>query len=987
MYELEKINLKRCSEYVVHVLRPSYLKGFMTTYLNTVDVEMILSQESVSVTKAAQVFLDQLCLLEEDGWFQAFLDVLQAEDYIGLYDSLTKWDFQALESTRPHRVLLDRIEPSFTKKIKARDLLLHLGDCLHPRECEEIQAAGVTCLFNTTSTPAAGVEVSSAQEQVTEGQKDKKAEKKLREYQRELAEPVFQGQNTLICAPTGCGKTVVALAICEQHLKVKGKAAKIVFMATKVDVYEQQYKLFKEHFQLKDPDVRIEGLCGNQADTLSMTVILENNDIIILTPQILVNALSQGEVSSLSCFSLLILDECHNTTGKHPYNIIMSSYMDAKLRPQEDHQLLPQIVGLTASVGIGSFKNQSDAESNICQLCGSLDTRVISTVQTHKDELSSFVYTPEKEFFLVKRRQTDPFIRIIHDIMGKIEGLAKKVHDIDSLSSIVNRDYGSQKYEQWIVDVQKKCRVLQLKDQHEEKHSLTICQYAGDRIHHTILALCEDTGSDNESQNESEPDDFNPQSPEPPRPVSPDSADSNDISQCLAEGSVQQSCPAPPGPDDISQSRADGPVQPVLKVFPKTQHGSRKRAFIETWYKDFTWLEYSVSRDSKYNDALIINEDARTKDALQFLIEFIEQVKNAGHDDTERQLTAFFDVQKGVLLNLATGGQTENPKLEDLQYILEEQYRQKDETKSVLFVRTRALADALKKWIEETDSLKFLKPGVLIGRGRKSTHLTTGMTQTSKRGVLDSFKSEDNQTKILIATSVADEGIDIPQCNLVLMYEYVGNVVKMVQVRGRGRAQGSMCILISDKKETIDKEKHNMEKEKLVEKAIKNLQAAPADMLQKIDSFQRRDKMYRDIEKHGAERPRVEGNYELLCSKCKIHGCYTEHIRVMQESHHIVVDSSFFSRARTEPHPKPKGSYLVKTKKLFCKQCGLDWGIVASFQTIQDLPVIKIDAFVVKNSVSKQQRYYRKWRDVDFTIKTFDLSEITHSLMPMPEEQ
>ncbi|KAL1007051.1 hypothetical protein UPYG_G00081260 [Umbra pygmaea] len=66
-------------------------------------------------------------------------------------------------------------------------------------------------------------------------------------------------------------------------------------------------------------------------------------------------------------------------------------------------------------------------------------------------------------------------------------------------------------------------------------------------------------------------------------PVSPDSADSNDISQCLAEGSVQQSCPAPPGPDDISQSRADGPVQPVLKVFPKTQHGSRKRAFIETW--------------------------------------------------------------------------------------------------------------------------------------------------------------------------------------------------------------------------------------------------------------------------------------------------------------------------------------------------------------------------------------------------------------------
>lgn len=49
---------------------------------------------------------------------------------------------------------------------------------------------------------------------------------------------------------------------------------------------------------------------------------------------------------------------------------------------------------------------------------------------------------------------------------------------------------------------------------------------------------------------------------------------------------------------DISQSTADGPVQPVLKVFPKTQHGNRKRAFNESWYRDYTWLEYSNSKDT-----------------------------------------------------------------------------------------------------------------------------------------------------------------------------------------------------------------------------------------------------------------------------------------------------------------------------------------------------------------------------------------------------
>uniref|UniRef100_A0A8K9XG39 Activating signal cointegrator 1 complex subunit 3 n=1 Tax=Oncorhynchus mykiss TaxID=8022 RepID=A0A8K9XG39_ONCMY len=895
MYELEKSNLQRCSEYVVHILRPSYVKGFMTTYLRPEVAERILSEESKSVTAAAQVFLDQVCLLDELGWYQALLDALEAEGVCGLCEALKGWDFQTLESTKLHRVLLDRIEPRFTKMIKPRDLLLHLGDCLRKRECEEIQAVKnlkgpiaaaerlTDCLKrsdkqnwfkllksalysceltdalqllepDTGANSGVGEVQKGGEKRLREeeergggggGEKSRGGEKKMREYQRELAEPVFQGKNTVICAPTGCGKTVVALAICEQHLKVKGKGAKVVFMATKVDVFNQQYKLFQEHFQEKDPDIRIDGLCGNQGDQLSMKVVMENNDIIVLTPQILVNAMAQGEVPSLSCFSLLILDECHNTTGKHPYNIIMTSYLDAKLSTEQNGQHLPQIVGLTASVGIGSFKNQSEAENNICQLCASLDSRIISTIHTNTDELQSYVHTPDKEFFLVQKRHTDPFIRIIHDIMAKIEGLAKTVYNIESLSSIENRDYGSQKYEQWIVDVQKKCRVLQLKDQEEESR---VCR----------------------------------------------------------------------------------------ALYNYTEHLR------------------------KYNDALIINEDARTKDALEYLSSFIQQVKNAGHDATERQLTAYFDGR--------FTGTTRR------RFLARSVHSSSAGQPTGLYYEA-STAMALKSWMEESDSLKFLKPGVLIGRGRKSSQLTgSGMTLNSKKGVLDSFKSFDNQSKILIATSVADEGIDIPQCNLVLMYEYVGNVVKMVQVRGRGRAQGSKCILVSDKKDRIDKEKHNMEKEKIVERAIRNLQDTPTEMLRKV--FQRGDKVCRDMVKMVPERPRTEGSYQLLCSKCKKHSCYTDDIRVLQDSHHIVLDPTLFSRARTEPHPKPKGFMgLVKTRKLFC-HCGLDWGIVASYLTIQNLPVLKIESFVVKNCVTEQQRYYRKWRDVTFSMKTFELTDI-----------
>lgn len=364
------------------------------------------------------------------------------------------------------------------------------------------------------------------------------------------------------------------------------------------------------------------------------------------------------------------------------------------------------------------------------------------------------------------------------------------------------------------------------------------------------------------------------------------------------------------------------------------------------------------------------------KDALDYLDAFFKQVRSAGFEDTERKLTNLYDVSREQLHSLTSVGQ-QNPKLETLKFILDEEYRNNDQTRTVLFVKTRALADALKKWIEETDSLKSLRPGVLIGRGRKSNVTGSGMTLTSQKGVLDSFKSTD-QSKILIATSVADEGIDIPQCNLVLMYEYVGNVVKMMQVRGRGRAQGSKCLLISSQKERIAKEKLNMEREKIVEEAIMSLQSSAERLSSLVDVFQREDKVKRDLEKSYTERPRQLGSYELLCAKCKTSAFYSHDLRVLQESHHIVLDHSIFKRCITEAHPNPKGfDGFMKNEKMYCANCEHDWGIIASYMTVQDLPVVKIESFVAQDCTSGRQQCFRKWRAVPFAIKPFDLAEMT----------
>ncbi|CAD5207328.1 unnamed protein product [Bursaphelenchus okinawaensis] len=212
----------------------------------------------------------------------------------------------------------------------------------------------------------------------------------LRPYQAELAEGAVNGQNTLICAPTNSGKTLTAVYICRQRwysaLRNGAKFKAVLFVPTRVLV-EQQCKYFKKFMK----QLKVISICGDDTTSQPQRQNILNNDVIVMTPMVLLNILNQqsenvNDQVTINMFTLLIFDECHHVNEKHPYNEIMNFYHDRKSFGSSAG--LPQVIGLTASIGAKDAKDVNDTRDYCSKICANLDARRINRVRKNLDALA-----------------------------------------------------------------------------------------------------------------------------------------------------------------------------------------------------------------------------------------------------------------------------------------------------------------------------------------------------------------------------------------------------------------------------------------------------------------------------------------------------------------------------------------------------------------------------------------------------------------------
>ena len=342
--------------------------------------------------------------------------------------------------------------------------------------------------------------------------------------------------------------------------------------------------------------------------------------------------------------------------------------------------------------------------------------------------------------------------------------------------------------------------------------------------------------------------------------------------------------------------------------------------------------------------------------------------------DHEKRFLERFERLKIELSNMP---KYENPILEKLEKRLTEAFKGNPKTAGIVFVRTREQAETINDWISDSEfaNLVGIKSEMLIGHSRSATG--PHMSDDDQRGVVEQFrKSECN---ILVATSVAEEGLDIKRCNLVMRL-HISSAKSKAQMQGRARAEDSEIVtIVSDDPKKRYKDMYNDELLILIKRLIQNNCLPSADKLPRKIAFEQKMILEKVMKERELEKARVNsysaGDVELRCIKCKMIVCSGSDIYVIDKTnHHVVLKSDFAALYELVDHQNPGpllGCYepvIEKENKIHCINCNQSWGALGKSSNLV-FPLIKCESFSF--FVGGKPKRFRQWKNRPFKVSLY----------------
>lgn len=174
---------------------------------------------------------------------------------------------------------------------------------------------------------------------------------------------------------------------------------------------------------------------------------------------------------------------------------------------------------------------------------------------------------------------------------------------------------------------------------------------------------------------------------------------------------------------------------------------------------------------------------------------FLRQSPPAGRRRTPAQSAFLSDPAVEEVRRRLETLTVEHPKVAKAVALVREELGRGPSARVLVFSQYRDTVDRL---VAELTGLHDdgVRPARFVGQA--SHGKDPGLSQKEQIALLDRFRA--GEVNCLVATSVAEEGLDIPATDLVIFYEPIPDVVRTIQRRGRtGRARfGRAVVLVAE---------------------------------------------------------------------------------------------------------------------------------------------------------------------------------------------
>ena len=167
------------------------------------------------------------------------------------------------------------------------------------------------------------------------------------------------------------------------------------------------------------------------------------------------------------------------------------------------------------------------------------------------------------------------------------------------------------------------------------------------------------------------------------------------------------------------------------------------------------------------------------------------------------------------------GPRYDHPKMEVLLSLIREQLGRKPQSKIIVFTQYRDTIDTILSALPQGGDGR-VRAQRFVGQSVKSEK-DRGMNQKLQTEILERF-ARGEEVNLLVSSSIGEEGLHVPDVDLVVFYEAVPSAIRSIQRKGRtGRTMpGSVVILISEG--TVDESyyRSTVYKEKMMKKVVES---------------------------------------------------------------------------------------------------------------------------------------------------------------------